>query len=123
MSRIGYALIGLALLLGIGAAGFQRAYGGALPDAAALAFGAAVLVGMALLLISAVNRLMKGEVRLRPADAAKRGILVFCIILGLRFLAFALFPDWAGDPIEAILSAACFATAYSLYTTAYRKPA
>jgi hypothetical protein len=124
MSRIGYALIAAAVLLGLADAGLRLWTGGSEPSLAVLfLFCAAMLVGMALLLLSAVNRLTRREVILRPVDAAKRAVIVFFIFLGLRFLLSVIFSGTMPDPVDAILYAACFSAAYSLYTTAYRKPA
>ncbi|GEM_PF-4375203 len=123
MSRIGYAVIAAAILVSLADAGLRLWVGGEPSLAVLFLFGAATLVGIALLLFSAVNRLSRGEVKLRPLDAAKRGAVVFCIFLGLRFLLSVILPGTMPDPVHVILYAACFAAAYGLYTTAYRKPA
>jgi hypothetical protein len=122
MSRIGYVLIGAALLLVLGDAALQAR--GDAPSGTVLAlFGLAMLAGLALLAVSAIRRLVRGEVKLRPVDAAKRSVVLFGIMMGLRFLLAAFLPDTMRDPVQVILYAACFAAVYSLYITAYRKPA
>jgi len=121
--RIGWMLIALGFALAIVALALRYTIGGDLADTAGMGAAATMLLGFGLWMISALTRLFKGEIRIRPWDALKSAIMIFGIILGLRFLIWMIFPDLERDLIEAVWKSAVFAIPFSLYQTAYRKPA
>jgi uncharacterized iron-regulated membrane protein len=86
-------------------------------------FGVTFVLGTVILVATFSTRLYRGDVRLRPWDAAKRAVVLFLIVLGLRLLAWLIFPALDRDLAEAIAVSALFAIIFSLYSTAYRKPA
>ena len=87
-------------------------------------FGLSMALGSALLLTSFAQRLYQGEVRLRPWDAAKMAVILFVLMLGLRMvLTSFFFPQSDRTLSEDMWASALFAIFFSLYKTAYRKPA
>ena len=86
-------------------------------------FGVTFVLGIILLIASFSARLYRGDVRLRPVDAAKKAIILFGLVFGFRALAWLIFPTLDRDLGEAIAFSALFAIIFSLYSTAYRKPA
>ena len=81
-------------------------------------------LGSLILLTSFALRLYRGEVRLRPRDAAKMAVILFLLMMSVRLLlATLIFPDSDKAHSEHILASALFAIVLSLYQTAYRKPA
>ncbi|HEY1125037.1 MAG TPA: hypothetical protein VGE65_05350 [Sphingobium sp.] len=121
MRRIGWALAALALLPAVGSLGLRYAGQIELADNALIGFAATFLLGMMLVLISGGIRLARGEVKLRPWDAAKSALLMFGIIMAIRVLAWVVLPSLGRDLIDAVIQSAIFAIAYSLYSTAYRR--
>ena len=118
MRKIAYLLTGFALIVGLSVRIFapneEWAYAGA---------GLALLLGSLLFMTNGAIRLWKGNVKLRPWDAAKKAWWIFLVILGVRLIAQFVFPNLRLDIVYAIFQSALFATVFSLYTTAYRTPA
>ena len=85
-------------------------------------FGITFVLGTVLLVSTSVARLYRGDVKLRPWDAAKKAVVLFVIIMALWLLARLVYPS-EFDLTEAIVVSALVAISSSLYTTAYRKPA
>lgn len=83
----------------------------------------ALVLGLALLASSFAARLYRGDVKLRPWDAARKAVVIFAILLAARLLIEAAFPSRDFDLTEVIAISAAFALFFSLDTTAYRKPA
>lgn len=121
--RIGWMLIALGFALAIVALALRYTIGGDLAGTAGMGAAATMLLGFGLWMISALTRLFKGEIRIRPWDALKSAILIFAAMLGLRSLLWLIFPDFERDWIGIIWKSAAFAIAFSLYQTSYRKPA
>ncbi|WP_294079538.1 hypothetical protein [Sphingomonas sp.] len=88
-----------------------------------IGFGVTMLLGIIVLTISAIWRISKGEVKLRPWLAVKPALFIFFGTMALRFLAWAVFPGLERDLTGAVIHSLIFALAYSLYSTAYRKTA
>ena len=89
-----------------------------------IAFGLSMVLGSVILLASFALRLYRGEVRLRPWDAAKMAVILFVALMALRLLlASIFFTDSETTLSEHIWASAFFAIFFSLYQTAYRKPA
>lgn len=86
------------------------------------AFGITIVLGFVLVASTSAARLYRGDVRLRPWDAAKKAFVIFMILLALRLFASAAFGSTEFDLAEAIIASAGFALVMALYTTAYRKP-
>ena len=81
-----------------------------------------ILLGLALICAASAARLYRGDVRLRPWDAAKRAVVIFLVVLALRLLIQAVFPSLDYELSSVVIWSAGFAFAYGLSTTAYRKP-
>lgn len=118
MKTVAYLLIVSALIFGLSVRIFapnkEWAYAGA---------GLALLLGSLLLMIYGAIRLWKGNVKLRPWDAAKKAWWMFLVMLGVQLIAQFVFPNLRLDSVYAIFQSALFAIVFSLYSTAYRKPA
>jgi hypothetical protein len=118
VKKIAYLLVASALIVGLSVGIFapnnEWAYAGA---------GLALLLGSLLLMTDGAIRLWKGNVKLRPWDAAKNAWWMFLVILGVRLIAQFVFPNLRLDIVYAIFQSALIATVISLYSTAYRTPA
>ena len=123
MKLLGWISLTLAFALALVAAGLRYAGGAEAPMVVMIAFGIALVVGLVALAISAAMLLAKGEVKLRPWDALKKAAMLFLIILGLRCLAWFVFPGLERNFGYELFQSAAFAALFALYTTAYRKPA
>jgi hypothetical protein len=121
--RIGWALLILAFALALTAASLRYAVGDEIADLAIIPLAGAMLLGIIALAISAAYRLSTGKVTLRPWLALKPALIIFFATLAFRFLVWAVFPSLERDLTGAVIHSLIFALAYSLYKTAYRKPA
>lgn len=121
--RIGWALLILALALALTAAGLRYTVGDEIADLAIAPLTGAMLLGLIALAISSAHRLSTGKVTLRPWLALKPALIIFFALLAFRLLAWAVFPSLERDLTFAVIHALIFALGYSLYKTAYRKPA
>jgi hypothetical protein len=113
--RVGVTLIvaGLAAFLLSNLLGFESPW-------VVAAAGAAWLLGSILLVLHAALRLYRGDVRLRPFDAARKAVPFFLIALALM-LPFQLLFYGEIDWIRGIGTPAAFAILLSLHQTAYRR--
>lgn len=119
MRRLGWSLLGVGFLCALLTLWFGRENVFILTN-----FGLSVVLGSVILLTSFALRLSQGEVRLRPRDAAKMAVILFLLMMGLRLLlASFVFPESDRTLSEHIWASAIFAIFFSLYQTAYRKPA
>lgn len=119
MRKLGWSLLGAAFLCAMLSLWFGRENVFILA-----AFGLSLVLGSVLLLTSFGQRLYRGEVRLRPVDAAKMAVILFVLMMILRLLlASFVFPESDRTLTEHIWASAIFAIFFSLYQTAYRKPA
>lgn len=112
----------LALILALIAGGLRYSGVGEPPDELVIGFAIALLLGLITLAISAAIKLAKGDIRLRPWDAARKAITLFLLYLGVYVLLSFAFSGMKMD-VKVAIQAAAFAIIYSLFTTAYRKPA
>jgi len=83
----------------------------------------AILTGMVLLAINAMMRLSRGELRLRPIAALKRGPIIFVVMVGVYALALVIFPETQFDWTEILIRCAIVSLTMALYFSADRKPA
>jgi hypothetical protein len=83
----------------------------------------ALVVAVALLFSDFAGRIYRGDLKLRPWDAAKKAVVVFVIALAVTLLMLVVFQSRDFEWSIVIIRTAAFALAYGLYTTAYRKPA
>lgn len=83
----------------------------------------AMLTGMVLLAINAMMRMSRGELRLRPMAALKRGPIIFLVMVGVYALAHVIFPEREIDWTETLIRCAIVSLTMALYFSAYRKPA
>lgn len=121
MRRVGWLLLVLAFVLALTAAGSRQFFGGEPGEIIVVSFLLLMLMAISVLVVSAVSRLIKGEVRLRPWDATRRALPLFAIVLGGRLVFYAIFPKPERDLTIDIVSSVAFAVFYGLYTTAYRR--
>jgi hypothetical protein len=121
--RIGWALLILAFFLALTATSLRYVAGGETADIAMIGFAVVMLLGIIALTISAVYRLSRGDVKLRPWLALKSALIIFVTVLVFTFLIWAVFPSMERNLTDVFMHAVIFALGYSLYTTAYRKPA
>lgn len=121
MKRLGYIFSGIGLVLAI----LTFALRGAISDDVALVplFGAAIslLIAFLIFIASGISRLARGDIKLRPWDAARKFPTLFAIILGLHLVIGAILPGLKYDILLAVLRSAVGALFFSLYNTAYRK--
>ena len=82
-----------------------------------------ILAGMFLLAINAMTRMSRGELRLRPIAALKRGPILFLVMVGVYALAHVIFPEREIDWTETLIRCAIVSLTMALYFSAYRKPA
>jgi hypothetical protein len=82
-----------------------------------------LFLGIALLAISFAARIYRGDLKLRPWDAAKKASAIFVIIVALRLFTQLAFPSEGFDLTEVITFSVVFAIAYGISATVYRKPA
>lgn len=123
MSRAGYALL-LVAIVGAWLAKLilQPVDIADFPPLVLIGVPFAAVAGLLLLSVHAGVRLARGEVRLRPLDAAKHAVMMFGFVVACRFLAGLIFPKIAGDITLTIVSALAIAIVFGLSTTAYRRP-
>jgi hypothetical protein len=81
------------------------------------------VLAVALLSLDFTARIYRGDLKLRPWDAAKKAAAIFVIVLALTLLTLAVFQSRDFELSAVIIQSAVLALAYGLYTTAYRKPA
>ena len=118
MRKLGWSLLGLGFLCALLSLWIGRENKFIL-----MAFGLSIVLGSVILLTSFALRLYRGEVRLRPWDAAKMAVILFVALMALRLLlASVFFTDSEKTFSEHILASALFAIFFSFYQTAYRKP-
>lgn len=86
-------------------------------------FGITFVLGTLLVGFSSAARIHRGDVKLRPWDAARKAPVLFLIMLAAQLLAEVVFRSRDLDLTEGIVVSAAFAIVYGLYTTAYREPA
>ncbi len=118
MRRVGWISLAVAFAAALLTIGFGRENVWLLST-----FGITIVLGTVLLGSTSVARLYRGDVKLRPWDAAKKSFVIFVIVLALRLLACVVLQPTEFDLKEAIFMSAVFAIFFGLYTTAYRKPA
>jgi hypothetical protein len=79
------------------------------------------VLGIILYLWTALARLIKGDTKLRPSNAAKLFLFVFPLNAALLFAATLIFPSYDKDMLEILIFAGLLSLFTSLSTTAYRK--
>ena len=83
----------------------------------------AILAGMVLLAINAMMRMSRGELRMRPNAALKRGPIIFVVMVGVYALALVIFPETQFDWTAILIRCAIVSLTMALYFSADRKPA
>ena len=116
MKKLGYILVGLALLQAVVIAlfGLEETFWFA-------AFGVCMLTGSLLLFASFLTSLTRGDIRLRPVRALTWSPFVFSAMFGIYALVAIVMPDRDIDLGEAAAKSALFALVFSVYITAYRR--
>ncbi|MDN3645133.1 hypothetical protein QWY75_02800 [Pontixanthobacter aestiaquae] len=117
LRRLGWALamIGLALALIASVFGVKNDW--LITTALLFFFG-----GFALLGVSAIIRLKRGQLRLRPWLALKQGFMFFLLFLGIRLAYMWWVPSFEQSLSEAIFVSAFTGICFGLWQSAYRKP-
>lgn len=119
MRNLGWFFLGVGLVTAMLSAWFGRENVILLTT-----FGLSFVFGSLILLTSFTIRLYRGEIRLRFWDASKLAAILFIASVCLRLLLGAFFfPDSNKTLTDHVLASAFFSIFFSLYQTAYRKPA
>jgi hypothetical protein len=113
---LGYTLLAAGVLTGIATKLTEPKF-----DEGYVIFLILFFAGGALLLFDASWRLWRGEVTLRPKDAAKPACLIFLFIVALKSLHSMYVGTLETRWFEHVWTSAVFAVCISLYTTAYRR--
>lgn len=118
IKRIGMIVFAVSLLIGL----IQRYLLASDNDAYAIT-ALLLLVGLVILMMGYAAEIWSGQVKLRPFEAFKMGSPLFLFIVGLRIVGGVVFPESMTNWTSALIQSAGFAIAYSLHSTAYRRPA
>ena len=125
IKRMGMIVFAVSMLIGL----IQRNLLASDDDAYAitglLALGSLVIVviGYSAEIWSGSAEIWSGQVKLRPFQSFRMGANLFLFIVGLRIVVGLVFPGLTTDWTLALIQSAVWAMTYSLYSTAYRRPA